>query len=415
MYLMGGGGEPVLGKRFHSSSFTAGRHVLFALITAFLLISCATSPNGAPPHSDSNGISPKFSASGKQILAAFISGQPEAFTTLLNKEALLDRAFQDMPLDRHLRSARAKMYDQLDQSGVIMTRYNDKNSRITYVRARFIQGEYHALFRIHMGDRGLSYLDFILREEDDGTVKIIDWHDYTQGTLYSEALRQALILMLPRDDSLFAEILGEAWADRDAIDLISELSDLSLANNYNQWLIRYHALPERLKYNRTILVTRVLISSAAGAEKEYRSALHDVSRHFGDDPALSLMLLDHYVNERDYQAAHRALDWLSEHTGGDAALHLLRANISMMEKNYGAVIHCAEIAIHEDSTLEDAYWTLLAVSVYSTEFERATHTLRYLELHFGYAFDPDQIARIKGYEAFASSSAFADWKYGVLP
>jgi tetratricopeptide (TPR) repeat protein len=127
------------------------------------------------------------------------------------------------------------------------------------------------------------------------------------------------------------------------------------------------------------------------------------------------MLVDHHLNERNYDAAHRALDRLSEYTGGDAAIKLLKANVYLTEKNYIEAIRYSRMAIMEDSSLEDAYWTLLAVSIHADHYEIAVETLRHLERQFGHAFDPDQIANIKGYEKFASSSIFSDWKYGMIP
>ncbi len=393
--------------------------ILTASLMSIMLVSCASSGRvenmtGEALYTGVN-LETEYNTAGQTIVKILSTRNADAFNNVINKSLLLDRTFDGMPLNKHVNTARNQLSSVLSQAGIIMTENIGEQTRLTFVNTRYVNNEHRALMRLDMGDRGMSYIDFILNKDSHGRVRIIDWHDYAQGQLYSSSLRQALVFMLPRDNSLFATILGESWIDNDSIDRFSELANLAVTRNYKKWLEQYRVLPDRLKYSRIILVTRVLIASAAGADSEYRAALKDVCTRVGDDPALSLMLVDHYLNERNYDAAHRALDRLNEYTGGDAAIDLLKANVYLTEKNYIEAIKYSRMAIMEDSSLEDAYWTLLAVSIHADHYETAVDTLRHLERQFGHAFDPDQIANIKGYEKFSSSSIFADWKYGMIP
>ncbi len=384
-----------------------------------MLVSCASSgkPGMISQETGYTGttLENKYNTAGHTIVKMLSTRNADTFNNIINKTSLLDRTFNGMPLNKHIITARSQLNSVLSQAGIVLTKNLGEQTRLTFVKTRNVNNEHRALIRVNMGDRGMSYIDFILNKDSKGRVRIIDWHDYAQGQLYSTSLRQALVFMLPQDNSLFATILGESWIDNDSIERFSELAYLAVSHKYKQWLKQYSDLPDRLKYSRIILVTRVLIASAAGDESEYHSALKDVCTHVGDDPSLSLMLVDHYLNERNYAGAHRALDRLSEYTGGDAAINLLKANVYLTEKNYRESIKHAQLAIMEDSSLEDAYWTLLAVSVHADHYDIAIDTLRHLERQFGHAFDPDQIAHIKGYEKFARSSVFADWKYGMIP
>jgi hypothetical protein len=261
-----------------------------------------------------------------------------------------------------------------------------------------------------MGDRGLSYLDFILDKDEHGAVKIIDWHDYAQGQLYSDSMRQALVLMMPQNEMLIRKLLNMSEVDEKTVEQFSELARLSRGKKYEQWLEKYKELPDKLKYSRIVLVTRALITSAMEYSNEYHLALKDVKRYIGDDPALSLLLVDYYLLERDFKAAHRALDKLYDFTGGDAAIDFLKANICLTEKNYPQSIRYAQIAVKKDANLEDAYLTLLVASVYSKQYEITVNTLDHLEFNFGYEFEPDEIARLSGYEEFSRSLLFTAWK-----
>jgi hypothetical protein len=353
----------------------------------------------------------EYDEAGHNIVASLSSGDAEAFNRVTHKKALLDRTFEGMYQERHaINKVRASLDSALDQAGIIMSGNLEKSARLTFVRTRPVNGEQRALIRVNMGDMGLSYLDFILGKDEQGAVKIIDWHDYAQGQLYSDSLRQALVLMLPQNEILIRKLLKISAVDTKTVEQFSELARLSRGKKYEQWLEKYKELPDKLKYSRIVLVTRALITSAMEYSNEYRLALKDVNRYLGDDPTLSLLLIDHYLLERDFKAAHRALDRLYNFTGGDAAIDFLRANICLAEKNYHQSTKYAQIAISQDSNFEDAYLTLLVASLYSKQYEITVNTLDHLEFNFGYEFEPDKIAGISGYEEFSRSLIFTAWK-----
>ncbi len=402
-------------KSFHNPAAFFKIKSLIPVLLFTLLLSCAASDvhrTGAELGDHDRLISGReYDDAGRHIVAALSSGNGDAFNRTMDKKALLDRTLQGISQDIPVvRKARASLYTALDQAGVVMAKNLGENTQLTFVRSRAIKGDHRALVRVNMGDRGMSYMDFVLGKDERGSVKIIDWHDYAQGQLYSDSLRQALVLMLPHDKMLIAKLFGGAAIDKKTVGQFSELARLSRENNYAQWIEEYNYLPEELKYSRFILVTRALIASAMGSDSEYHRALKDVNIHYGDDPTLSLMLIDHHFNERDYRAAHRALDRLHDYTGGDAAIDLMRANICLAEKKYHQSTKYAQIAVRKDSHFEDAYLTLLMGSVYSKQFEITVNTLDHLEFNFGYEFEPDEIARLNGYEDFSKSFIFTAWK-----
>lgn len=402
-----------------------GRTMVYApYVTALLLclhlISCAGNRitqkgDAGPVRNDMTVTRSEYDDAGRDIVAALSSGDSETFLRTIDRKSLLDKAFRGLARDRRSLEARDMLDAAMDEAGKVMTKNLGENSYLKFIRSRLMRGEHRALVRVDMGDRGLSYIDFILGKDRNGEVRITDWYDYGQGQLYSEALCQALFYMYPGDEVLARKLPGGASVDRNILKYVAHMAELSREGRYREWLDAYKDLPGELKYSRNVLVTRVLVASAGGPYNEYLLALKDVNTYIGSDPSLSLLLIDHYLNERDYKAAHRALDRIYEYTGGDAALDFLRANVYLTEKKYPQSIEFAQRAIKEDPFYEEAYWTLLAVSIFTHRYNLAVDTLESLEHRFGYVFEPAEIARIRGYEEFARSSVFADWKYGIRP
>jgi hypothetical protein len=390
------------------------KYFIIALL-CLLYVSCAgTQKNAGTDQSgshDAAASSREYEEAGNTIAAALSTGNAEALISAINKEVLLDRVFAGINKGGHtIKKVRADLHNGLDRAAMIMSSNLANSKRMTFVRSHSVNHEHRALIRVDMGESGLSYLDFILDKDEQGAVKIVDWHDFAQGQFYSDSLRQTLILILPHNEMLIRTILGMPAVDQETVEQFSELARLSRDRKYGQWLEKYRDLPDNLKYSRIVLVTRALIASATENGNEYRLALQDVNRYLGEDPSLSLMLIDHYLLERDYKAAHRALAKLDEYTGGDAAVDFLKANICLTEKNYTQSLRHAQMAVKKDANFEDAYLTLLVASLYSKQYEIAVQTMDRLEYNFGYIFDPEDISSLDGYEEFSKSLVFAAWK-----
>jgi tetratricopeptide (TPR) repeat protein len=355
--------------------------------------------------------SEKYDRAGRQIAAALNSGNAKNFALAIDKDALLDRVFDGMSQDeKRVKKIRGELYRALDQVGAVLNRNLGENGRLTFVRSRSIGSGHRALVRIDLGGQGLNYLDFILHVDKEGAIRIIDWHDYAQGQMYTDSVAQALVLLMPDEKSLIEKLLGKDNVDRKAAREMLELFKLARQQQYAEWLKKYNDSSDKIKHNRLTLITRTMISSAIKDNDQYRLALGDVHKYFGDDPTLSLVLLDYYFYEGDFRAAHMALDRLDKYTGGDAAIDGLRANIFLTEKKYPESISSARRAIEEDAGYEDAYWTLLDASVNAKLYHISVETIKKLEVDFGYTFNPEKLAKTEGYEEFAGSAAFAKWR-----
>lgn len=399
---------------------TISRDIKFAIIVPALLMLLISTANASeqsmklqPDKQDAKFSNKKYEDAGNEIVSALRSGNGEAFSRAIHKEKLLDRTFKGISQDTDiLRKVRVSLGDALDKVGSIMTRKLGQNAQLTFIRSRSIHDEQHALVRVDMKEKGINYLDFILGPDESGAIKILDWHNYAQGQLYTNSLRQALVLMFPQDKTLIGRLLGTSKVNRKTVRGFSELAKLSREGKFDRWLEEYETLPKDMKYSRIMLVSRVLITSAMGAEDQYRTALKDVNTYIGDDPTLSLLLIDHYFYEGDFEAAHKALNRLNAYTGGDAAIDFLHANIYLTEKNYPESIKYAQRATQHDPSFEDSYWTLLNASIHEKKYQMAVNALKRLESEFGYEFDPKELAHQEGYNEFVKSSTFARWRDG---
>lgn len=378
------------------------KYAIIAVLFSILLVSHA----GAT-QTDSK----EYERFGRHVVAALSDGDTRTFDQAIDKEALLARVFEGVSQDsKKLNELRAGFTRGLNQTGATMTSNLAENALLTFVRHRRMHDENYALMRIDFGEKGLNYLDFVLHKDRTGSVKIIDWHDYAQGQLLTESLRQAIFLLFPQDKTLFEKLLSVHKLNKKEVKQFIEMARLLKQQQYVEWFEKYDALPKKLKYSRILLVRRLQMASAVGEKNQYRLALEDIHKHLGDDPTLSLVLMDYYFLTGDYRAAQKALEKLAEYTGGDAAIDHLRANVYLVQKNYSESMRYSQMAIEQDDAYEGSYWTLLEASVLAKKYQIAVSVIEQIERQFGYEFNPAKLAKIEEYKEFVKSDAFAKWK-----
>jgi hypothetical protein len=355
-------------------------------------------------------IDDEYDKFGREATDFLVQGNGKAFTETLDQKALLDSVFEGMSHDtKTIDELRTGLSIGLSQIGDVLVR-NLENAQIKYLRSRFKDDLHTALVRIDFGEKGINYLDFVLRKDVDGNIKIVDWYDYSKGQYYTDSVRQAIVLLLPEETTLFEKLLGTRGLNQKEVDQFVKLGELMNQQKFAEWLELYDELPDKLQESRILLLTRILVSVAAGDEATYRIALKDLHEKMGDDPTLGLILIDYYYYEKDYASAQKVLDNLSEHIGGDAAIDALRANVYLISEDYSKSVKYAEKAIKADEDYEDAYWTLLSASVPDKKYDTAVNALDMLATKFGYEFYPEDIEEAEDYKAFVKSKAYKKWK-----
>jgi hypothetical protein len=366
---------------------------LFAVVTAAACVTNAWATTGE-----------QF---GKSIARSLQDGDAQRFTAFVDRDVLMDQALTGMKgNDEFVAGVRGGLERGLAQVGTILIRNMGPGEKLSYLRTRNVEGVTRVLVRLDLGDRGLNYMEFFVDEGPDGSWVIYDWLDYVQGQTYSESLRMALAFMVKENPSLVYRMLGLPEVDRTAATQIAELGDLGQQGEWGRWLEVYHTLPQNLRNSRVLLVNRIVAANVAENMDEYMNAMADLHTHHGDDPTLSLALVDYYIFAGDYARAHRAVDRLDEYTGGDAAVTNLRSGIALHKGDNAACVRHARQAIAQDADYEDPYWNLMVAGSRAGDYKAAMEGVRGLESRFGYELSEDALV---GNEEFAGLMKSEEW------
>jgi hypothetical protein len=129
----------------------------------------------------------------------------------------------------------------------------------------------------------------------------------------------------------------------------------------------------------------------------------DLHTHHGDDPTLSLALVDYHLLKGDHARAYQAVDRVERYTGGDAALTNLRSGIALHKGDNASSIRFARQAISEDADYEDPYWHLMVAGSRAADYGAAMEGVRELEGRFGYEFSEDELMESEDFSGLLAS------------
>lgn len=386
-------------------------HGRFNILKQALLSGLALMLLSAPAMAGNSAVK-DYEAFGRQLVEDIKSGDVKAVKKGFNTEELARRVLDGITLKKEdADSLRRGILGAIAQvPGTIMENFS--TARLTFVRIHKVKGVPNALVRVDFGENGLNYMDMVLQKDHAGHVMIVDWTDYTRGTLYTDTFKQLLVPVLPQEGTILETLFGTGKLTKEEARQYTLMLKLSKAQDIKRWKKEYPLLPKKIGDNRALLISHVLLMSLSGDQDAYAKALKRLNQHYGKDPTLALTLLDHYFLSEDYAAAHRALKDLSKYTGGDAALDDLRAKVYIMEEKYKSAMKYAEKAVKADSRYDDAYFTLMDTSVYAGQYKKTVKAMERLKSEFGMEFDPTLLETTEGYEKFVASKEYLKWKAG---
>lgn len=244
---------------------------------------------------------------------------------------------------------------------------------------------------------GFEFIDFAVRVNARGVLRIADMHTMTTGDWTSAALRREFATIIAR---------GAGAATPRLVALQSILA-LRMEGRVREALDRILALPIETRRDRIFLVEWIACASDVGTEAEYIAALSELVETRGDDPMALAHSIDlAYLTER-WDLARRAIGKLEQQYGANAYFDVVRANLEFAANDPSGAVRFVTAAIAREPELVDAHDVATTIYVTLGRFADAVREIRALEA-IGLRFE-DGFAEVEGYETFVRSPEYARW------
>lgn len=276
----------------------------------------------------------------------------------------------------------------------------------TFRRVIRVDNQPRALILLDYEDEGLNYLEAIV---DANTGRIVDFYVHHSGEILSHSLAKAIALMMPESTNVFKRLLGVKDIDSQAAEIFIKAGEFQRGGDPESALKEMLKLPREMQNSELISIMKVTFAAMI-SEDSYANQLRLLDRHHGDNPALFFILMDHYLNEGEYDRGLAGLANLQRRFGGDAALSFLQAIFGHSKNDLEAATTFAQKAIEQDPAELDYYWFLSAVYNDSGKYTELVDLFENMAVDFELEFDLTVFEEDADYEGFVASAAFKAWK-----
>jgi tetratricopeptide (TPR) repeat protein len=285
------------------------------------------------------------------------------------------------------------------------------------LRIHTMDGAKRLVFRLLVPKKpSLDYFEFVLSRRADGAVLASDYYSFRSGEMVSQRIRENY----RRVASVASRALNRSKLTRDESDVVAnnlkvaEMEALANSHDGRRALEIYAQLPETLRNEKGVLLTRLSAANSLGTgSKEYDEALQAIETALPGDPCLDFVLVDYYSSRRQYDKLRAAIDRLDTRVGGDPQQDARRALSYIPERNYKLARKYAQKAIEAEDSLFLPYLVLLQIALVEKNFDEVSRLMTLMEDKSLMEF-PD-LTTNPAYAEFVKSPQYQAWLRKAKP
>jgi tetratricopeptide (TPR) repeat protein len=381
-----------------------------ARIATLLLATCAFGPGAFGQIADDASRRDTAAHFGEAMAKGLNERDGKAVAALIDLHALAQRVAE---IQSSSAVEQSKLVREIEAGGsaqLISGYFQTLNA--THGRAKFMRvagtRPARALLRLDLGRSGYDYLEFVV-ETHDGQTRAVDWFQLSTGELVSTTIGALTQLFTAQDPGLLGRLFGAENVDKNAAETFRKISELHHAGKYAEALAALKTLPEPIRDSRIMLSVAATMARMSKQDDEYDRVLAKLAEKYGDDPAASFKLLDHYFTQKNQPALLKALDTIEKRVGVDGVQRQMRASAYFMVDDFANCLKYAEESIKLEPDRLGGYDTRASALVGLGRYPDAVAQYRDMEGKFGLKFSRAIFASDPHSAKFVASPAFAAW------
>jgi tetratricopeptide (TPR) repeat protein len=351
----------------------------------------------------------------RQFERAIATQDHDAALPMIDGAALIDTVESGIPASPAEKKDFAAAGDSFSEAMVSSLITNiSKGGKFKFLRIRQRDGQTVAAFRLNNTNGSSDYLELYLKPDAHGNLRIADAYDLARGSRSTEALRRIFLGMVIKNDKNASGKLGAKERElADSITTIDSISEAVESGAFQKAIDLSKTLPESVQHDKLILYWRVLCLDQLGksVDAEYALALADCHKYYPTDPSVDFLAIDHLIHQKQFDAAHQALDRLAAYTGEDANWDFLNGNVYLLsgqKTDEPLAIAAYRKAIAEEPDYDKPYWSLITLYLRQKDNAGVASALTALQknAHVRIA----DLTKVPLYKDFVKSDEYAKWK-----
>ncbi len=292
-----------------------------------------------------------------------------AIDKLIDVQAMCDRISErlyDNAVQRKVFDLReCAVYKKRSFSALILQSLHSQSFSTRYIGKSSVGAN---TVRLVFSEGGLEFIELLFAAEDSS--KISDFYLATNGRFISRTIAENIGLLSQQSDSIIKNLFGIGKIKPEAVKTVREIGENSKNGNFKGVLTQIESLPIELKRSRNFLVMKVF-AAANLDEDTHLAALAELDKFHGHDSSLTMMLLDYYLINNDFEKLDVAFKKLKSRYTDDASIMNLEANIQFTKGNSVRAMQLAEECLAKEPTLFDGHYTRLYLLINEDRLDEA--------------------------------------------
>ncbi len=340
----------------------------------------------------------------------------ESAQSVFDVEALLERANHGIPTTDSVREtfqlgARAGL---LGESGILPGVFAtvQAGGNLRYLRLGDRDGARSAVFRlVHADGSAPEYVELLIAATSGGAPRAVDLWTSAEGIAHSRTLRRWLLaLVADAGRKLPSRIAGEDRLFATHARTLERVSDAFAQGRNADALAAWLELPDALRRDSSLVLWRLRAALAAGPEA-FATAIAEARRARPRDASVELLAVDAALLWNRPEEALKAIAAAEDALGGDPYLRSQRGAVLRGMGQLDRAREECRRALELEPNLEDAHWTLLAISVLQQKHEETLALLTRMSERF--EIDWTGMRTSSAFAAFLDSPQGARWRTRV--
>jgi tetratricopeptide (TPR) repeat protein len=284
----------------------------------------------------------------------------------------------------------------------------DSGGSLKLLRTRSRDNRKSVLFRLLHDDGAVSYFEFTLARFSDAAIGMEDAYNYFTGEMISQTVRRLMIPLERARSSKQVEGFDQVLVDN--LPTIRQMFRATTAGLFEQVVTDYGRLPKSLQENKSVFLMYLRATCELGdaGEEPYFKGVEHFRQIYPNDSCVDFISINYLADKKRFDEALKAIDRFEKEIGKDAYLSVCRAKVFLEARRFDDARKLIDIALAQESTLGEAFWTAIDISLVEKKF---ADTLKWLkkavqELKIDY----DKIEENGVYADFVKSPQYREWQ-----
>jgi hypothetical protein len=346
---------------------------------------------------------------GQQLAEHINLRDGEAITAMIDVEGLARTAIKDLELSANEQRGFIEGFvEKRDQvSNNLLAGFTGK-STAKLLRSTRVGSGYQHLLRFDFADeQGASQGFGYVRFECNGEGKITDWFDYAVGLKSSDAIGRLAAGIFGARSSIRAWF-GVSQIDPKALAAFERFVHAIAEKKPSLAYEEMAGLPTMFKKTQLYATYRVMLAQQIN-DATYRASLEELAAHFGNEPTLQFLLIDHFFHTKRIDRAVRAIETFEDNVIKDAATSVLKCNAYLEDAKPMLALAACETAVNAEPELTLAWDSLLGVTAATNDSAVFIDVVERYEKVLVHPLNADSIADLPEYSWLKRDRRFKKW------